>query len=301
MDNDEISKIVDTSDEWIIERTGIKQRHIAADGENTSDLAAKAAKNALENANLQADDIDLIIVATTTPDNTFPSTATKVQADLGISGGAAFDIQAVCTGFVYALSIADNFIKAGQHKTVMVIGADTLTRLVDWEDRGTCVLFGDGAGALILKAEEGDRGILSHNIHSDGTTRELLYVDGGPSATGTVGKLRMLGKEVFKHAVTKLAKCTEESLKQAGVAKEDVTWVIPHQANLRILEGTIKKLKVPEEKLISTVDIHANTSAASIPLAIDVATKDGRIKQGDIVSLQAIGGGLTWGACLIKW
>ena len=302
MDNNEIAKLVDTNDEWIRERTGIKIRHIAAKDEMTSDMAAEAAKRALLAANMKADDIDLIVLATTTPDNTFPSTATRVQSLLGMKHGAAFDIQAVCTGFVYALAVANNFIKTGQCRNVMVIGADILTRIIDWKDRGTCILFGDGAGAIILSAENGsEHGILSSHIHSDGTTRDLLYVDGGVASTGEAGKLRMQGKEVFKHAVQKMTECTEEALKANNLSKDDVDWVVPHQANVRILETTIKTLGIPAEKLISTVDRHANTSAASIPLALDVAVKDGRIKNGDLVALQAIGGGLTWGSCLIRW
>jgi len=302
MDNNEIAKLVDTNDEWIRERTGIKIRHIAAKDEMTSDMAAEAAKRALLAANMKADDIDLIVLATTPPDNTFPSTATRVQSLLGMKHGAAFDIQAVCTGFVYALAVANNFIKTGQCRNVMVIGADILTRIIDWKDRGTCILFGDGAGAIILSAENGsEHGILSSHIHSDGTTRDLLYVDGGVASTGEAGKLRMQGKEVFKHAVQKMTECTEEALKANNLSKDDVDWVVPHQANVRILETTIKTLGIPAEKLISTVDRHANTSAASIPLALDVAVKDGRIKNGDLVALQAIGGGLTWGSCLIRW
>ena len=302
LDNNQISELVDTNDEWIRERTGITVRHIAADDELTSDMAAKAAEAALKSAGMDAADIDLIIVATTTPDNTFPSTATKVQAMLGIKDGAAFDIQAVCTGFVYALSMADNFLKNGQFKTALVIGADILSRLLDWEDRGTCILFGDGAGAVIIQAEENtDRGILSSHLHSDGSTRDLLYVDGGVASTGEAGKIRMEGREVFKHAVQKLAECTEEALIANNMTKSDIDWMVPHQANVRILETTIKKLDIPKEKLISTVGIHANTSAASIPLALDVATKDKNIKEGDVVALQSIGGGLTWGSCLIRW
>ncbi len=302
VDNNQIAEIVETSDEWIRERTGIVVRHVAAEEELTSDMAANAANAALEDAGIKAADIDLIILATTTPDNTFPSTATRVQSLLGIDKGAAFDIQAVCAGFIYALATADSLLKSGQFKTALVIGADILTRVLDWEDRGTCILFGDGAGAVVLQAEEGtDRGILSSNLHSDGSTRDLLYVDGGVASTGEAGKIRMQGREVFKHAVQKLAECTEEAIADAGIKKQDIDWVVPHQANARILDATVKKLELSPEKLISTVDRHANTSAASIPLALDVATKDGRIKQGDIVALQAIGGGLTWGSCLIKW
>ncbi len=302
MDNDELSGIVDTNDEWIVERTGIQQRHIAADGEMTSDMAARAAECALQAAGIGAADIDAIVLATTTPDNTFPSTATRVQHLLGMEQGFAFDIQAVCTGFVYALSVADNFIKSGQCRTVLVIGTDALTRIMDWEDRGTCILFGDGAGAVVLQAGEGEnRGILSTHLYSDGSTRDLLYVDGGVGLTQTAGKMRMQGREVFKHAVTKLAECTLEALRHDGLQTDDIDWVVPHQANIRILDATIKKLGLPYEKLIATVATHANTSAASIPLALDTATRDGRIKQGDLIAIQAIGGGLTWGSCLVRW
>lgn len=299
--NSQLAEKVETSDEWIVERTGIRQRHIAADGEMTSDMAAKAALKALESAKIQASEVDLIVLATTTPDNTFPSTATKVQAIIGTSG-AAFDVQAVCAGFIYALSVADSFIQTGKAKKALVIGADILTRIVDWNDRATCILFGDGAGAVLLSAENTDkRGIVSTNIHSDGKTRDILYVDGGVASTGTAGKMRMVGKEVFKHAVQKLAECTEEALKSSNLKSSDVDWVIPHQANMRILEATVKRLELPMEKLIATVDMHANTSAASIPLALDVAARDGRIKPGQLLALQAIGGGLAWGSCLIRW
>lgn len=302
MSNNQVAEMVETTDEWIIERTGIKQRHIAAEGEMTSDMAAKAAFKALEMAGAKPDEVDMVIVATTTPDNTFPSTATKVQALLGMKNGSAFDIQAVCAGFIYALSVADSFIKTGKAKKVMVIGADVLTRIVDWKDRATCILFGDGAGAILLASDAGkERGILSTNLHSDGTTRDLLYVDGGVASTGTSGKMRMVGKEVFKHAVQKLADCTLEALNDAKLNPSDVDWVVPHQANMRILESTMKRLDLPMEKLIATVDIHANTSAASIPLAIDTAVRDGRIKKGNLVALQGIGGGLAWGAAIIRW
>ncbi len=303
--NADLEQMVDTNDAWITERTGIKTRHIVAENEMTSDLATKAAQQALKNANITADELDLIILATTTPDNTFPSTACKVQANLGNKTCPAFDIQAVCTGFIYALATADNFIKSGQYKTVMVIGADSLSRIVDWNDRGTCILFGDGAGAVILQAKEQlgtnqDTGILSTHLYSDGSTRDLLYVDGGAAQTnGEVGKLRMLGTEVFKHAVSKLVQCSKEALEHNDFTIENVDWIIPHQANQRILEATAKKLKA-QDKLISTVRDHANTSAASIPLAINSAIHDGKIKNGDLLVLQAIGGGLTWGSCLIK-
>lgn len=303
MDNHEIATLVETNDVWIRERTGITQRHLAAEGEYTSHLAAKAAERALVAAGCTAQDVDLIIVATTTPDNTFPSTASKVQTLLGASHCAAFDIQAVCTGFVYALSTADMFLRSGQYKRAVVIGADTLSRIVDWQDRGTCILFGDGAGAVVLEASEQDdsRGILAHTLYADGSEREILYVDSGASHSDYVGKLRMQGQEVFKHAVVKLAEATEAALQQAGLQAEAVDWVIPHQANQRILDATIKRLKLPSEKLISTVALHANTSAASIPLALDTAVRDGRIQCGNLLALQAIGGGLTWGACVLRW
>jgi 3-oxoacyl-[acyl-carrier-protein] synthase-3 len=301
--NDELSKIVETNNEWIIERTGIEERHIAAEGELTSDLAVKAAHKALLRAGLQPSDIDLIVVATTTPDNTFPSTAVTIQGKLGINKAAAFDVQAVCTGFIYALSIADSFLKTGQFKRALVIGAETISRILDWQDRGTCILFGDGAGCVILQAKEGaaPSGVLSTHLYSDGKTKELLYTDGGVSSTGNSGKLRMQGKEVFKHAVTKLASCTIESLEKNNLTKNDITWLIPHQANIRILQATAERLEVPAEKLICTVNKHGNTSAASIPLALDVAFDEGKIKRGDIISMQAIGGGLTWGSALIKF
>ena len=301
--NDDLAKIVDTNNDWIIERTGIEERHIAAEGELTSDLAVKAAQKALLRAGLQPSDIDLIVVATTTPDNTFPSTAVTIQGKLGISKAAAFDVQAVCTGFIYALSTADSFLKAGQFKRALVIGAETISRILDWQDRGTCILFGDGAGCVILEAKEGAAasGVLSTHLYSDGKTKELLYTDGGVSSTGNSGKLRMQGKEVFKHAVTKLASCTLESLEKNNLTKNDITWLIPHQANIRILQATAERLEVPAEKLICTVNKHGNTSAASIPLALDVAFDEGKIKRGDIISMQAIGGGLTWGSALIKF
>lgn len=302
--NDELSKRVDTSDEWITARTGIKQRYMAADDELTSDLARKAALKAIEHAGIDVQEIDLIILGTTTPDNTFPSTATKVQAQLGLTHGFAMDVQAVCSGFMYALATADNFLKAGQGKTALVIGAETFTRLLDWEDRTTCVLFGDGAGAVILQAEESSResaGILSTHLHSDGRHQEILMVDGGPSLTQTTGHVRMAGKEVFRHAVKNLANVVVEALKENNLTSDDVDWIVPHQANKRILDGTAKKLKVSTDKVIITVDQHANTSAASIPLALDVAVRDGRIKRGDMIILEAMGGGLTWGSALVRW
>ena len=304
--NSDLEQKVDTTNEWIIERTGIKKRHIAADDHVTSDLAVNAAKAALESANLEPNDIDLVIVATSTADQTFPSTATTVQHKLGITHGAAFDVQAVCSGFVYALTTADNFVKAGQAKHVLVIGAEIFSRILDWEDRATCVLFGDGAGAVVLSAENGlgdnsDRGILASRLHSDGRYNDLLYVDGGVSSTGTVGHLRMKGKEVFRHAVVNLASVVGEVLSDCKMGSEEIDWIVPHQANKRILDGTARKLKVSPEKVVVTVDKHANTSAASIPLALDEAVRDGRITQNQIVILEAMGGGFTWGACLLRW
>mgnify|MGYP003624457991 FL=1 len=304
--NSELEKKVDTSDEWIIERTGIEQRHIAADDEVTSDLAVHAATRALEAAGLDAQDIDLIILATSTADQTFPSTATTVQQKLGITRGAAFDIQAVCSGFVYALTTADNFIKAGQAKHVLVIGAEIFSRILDWDDRTTCVLFGDGAGAVVLSAQSGvgdttDQGMLASRIHSDGRYNELLYVDGGVSSTGTVGHVRMKGREVFRHAVVNLASVVGEVLEDGNMTSEDIDWIVPHQANKRILDGTARKLKIDPDKVVVTVQKHANTSAASIPLALDEAVRDGRITRGQIVILEAMGGGFTWGACLLRW
>jgi len=304
--NAELSAKLDTTDEWITTRTGIRQRHLAADGELTSDLALKAA--------VPASEVDMVVLATTTPDNTFPATATKVQDKLGMFNGAAFDIQAVCSGFIYGMAIADNFIKTSQCKTVVLIGAETFSRILDWEDRSTCVLFGDGAGAVVLRAGEAEpevnvgesghnrgTGILSTHLHSDGSTNELLYVDGGPSSTQTVGHVRMNGREVFRHAVTNLASIVGEALEANGLASEDIDWLVPHQANKRILDSTAKKLGLAKEKIVITVDRHANTSAASIPLALDEAVRDGRIKKGDLVLMEAMGGGLTWGAGLVRW
>ena len=308
--NAELAKTLDTSDEWIVERSGIRQRHIASDGQFTSDLALKAAERALEHAGIKAENVDMVIVATATPDNTFPATATKVQHNLGMTTGAAFDIQAVCSGFVFALSVADNMIKGGQADTIVVIGAETFSRILDWEDRGTCVLFGDGAGAVVLQASPDDvpdedtitaQGILSTHIHSNGSTRDLLYVDGGPSSTQTVGHVRMVGREVFRHAVTNLANIVGETLDAHGLHSDDLDWLVPHQANKRILDSTARKLGMSADRVVVTVDRHANTSAASIPLALDEAVKDGRIKRGDLVLMEAMGGGLTWGSGLVRW
>ena len=306
MTNADLEKIVDTSDEWIVERTGIKSRHIAAEGETTADLAEKAARAALAHAGLGADQVDLIVLATATPDHTFPATATKVQARLGMTRGVAFDVQAVCSGFVYALAVADNFVKAGQAKVALVIGAETFSRILDWEDRTTCVLFGDGAGAVVLRAEEGrgtgeDRGILSTHLHSDGRHHDMLYVDGGPSTTQTVGHLRMRGQEVFKHAVVNLAEVVGEALAANGLRPEAVDWLVPHQANKRIIDSTARKLKLDAGRVVVTVDHHGNTSAASIPLAFVEAVQDDRIKRGDLVLMEAMGGGFTWGAALVRW
>jgi len=299
--NDELAKTVDTSDEWIVERTGIRSRYIAGEGETTGTLATGAALSALANAGVAPADIDLIVLATATPDQTFPSTATKVQAALGINDCIAFDVHAVCTGFLYALSVADSMLRSGNANKALVIGAETFSRILDWEDRATCVLFGDGAGALVLSAEEGDRGILSTRLHADGRHNDLLFVDGGPSTTGTVGKLRMKGREVFRHAVVNLAEVLTEVLEAAGLNAADVDWVVPHQANARILDATARKLGLPPEKVVVTVDKHANTSAASVPLAFDTAVKDGRIQRGDVVVLEAMGGGFTWGAAALRY
>ena len=304
--NADLAKTMDTSDEWIQQRTGIRQRHIAADGELTSHLAIKASERALAHAGLKASDLDLIVLATATPDETFPATATRVQATLGMTRGAAFDVQAVCAGFVYGLSVADSLIKTGLASTALVIGAETFSRILDWNDRGTCVLFGDGAGAVVLRAEEGkgttaDRGVLANALHSDGRQHDILYVDGGPSSTQTTGFLRMEGKEVFKHAVINMAAVVGEVLAKAGFETKDIDWLVPHQANKRIIDGTGRKLGLSPERVVVTVDRHANTSAASIPLALDAAVKDGRIKKNDLLLLEGIGGGLAWGASLVRW
>jgi 3-oxoacyl-[acyl-carrier-protein] synthase III len=303
--NDELAARLETSDAWIVQRTGIRQRHIAAEGETTSDLATHAAERALEAASLAGSDLDLIVLATATPDHTFPATAARVQARLGMRRGAAFDVQAVCTGFIYALSVADNAIRAGQAKRALVIGAETFSRILDWNDRGTCVLFGDGAGALVLEAvpDEGGlaRGILSTHLHSDGTGYHLLYVDGGPSTTGLVGHLRMEGREIFRHAVARLADVVDEALTVNRLDAGAVDWLVPHQANLRIIDAMRKRLGLPTEKVVITIDRHANTSAASVPLALAEASADGRIRPGQLVLMEAMGGGLTWGAALARW
>jgi len=299
--NEELSKRVATSDEWIKERTGITQRHIAAAGQTTSDLGVIAADRAMSHAGLMPDDIDLIVVATTTPDYTFPSTATLIQERLGIRHGAAFDLQAVCSGFIYGIHVVEKLIRSGGIRHALLIGAETFSRILDWEDRTTCVLFGDGAGAFVLSASEEKGGVLSSFIRSDGRYRELLYVDGGPSKTQTVGHLRMIGNQVFKHAVTDIAAAMRQCAEDANVSIDEVDWFVPHQANQRILNGVAKKLKISPDKVISTVALHANTSAASVPLAFDSAVKDGRIKRGDKIMLEAFGGGFTWGAALFDF
>ena len=300
--NAELSQTVDTTDEWIVERTGIRFRHIAGEGETTSTLATDAARAALAAAGLEPGDIDLIVLATATPDQTFPASATLVQAALGIDDCVAFDVAAVCSGFLYAVSVAESMIRAGSARCALVIGAETFSRILDWEDRGTCVLFGDGAGAIVLGATDDDaRGILATRLHADGRHNQLLYVDGGPSTTGTVGKVRMKGPEVFRHAVTNLAAVMSEVLEVAGFTASDIDWVVPHQANARILDATARKLGLPPEKVVVTVADHANTSAASVPLALDRAVRDGRIQPGHLVVLEAMGGGFTWGATVIRW
>jgi 3-oxoacyl-[acyl-carrier-protein] synthase-3 len=301
VDNAELAQKVDTTDEWIVERTGIRSRYIAGVGETTVTLATEAAIKALDAAGLKATDIGLIVLATATPDQTFPSSATKVQAALGINDCIAFDVHAVCTGFLYALSVADSMLRGGSAKAALVIGAETFSRILDWEDRTTCVLFGDGAGALVLAAEEGEAGVLATRLHADGRHNDMLYVDGGPSTTGTVGKLRMKGREVFRHAVVNLADVLSEVLGAANLTAADVNWVVPHQANMRILDATARKLGLPAEKVVVTVDRHANTSAASVPLALDTAVRDGRIQRGDLLVLEAMGGGFTWGAAAVRY
>ncbi len=301
--NAELAAKIDTSDDWIVERTGIRQRYIAGDDETTSTLAIAAAKAAIADAGIDAASIDIIILATATPDNTFPATATKVQHALGCNGGVAFDVAAVCSGFLYALTTADSLLKTGMGKRALVIGAETFSRILDWEDRTTCVLFGDGAGAIVLQASDGDatgEGVLASRLHADGAQHDLLYVDGGPSTTQTVGHLRMKGREVFRHAVVNLSSVLKEVLEDAEVSAEEIDWVVPHQANARILDATAKKLGIPPEKIIVTVDQHANTSAASVPLAFDTARRDGRIRNGDLVMFEAMGGGFTWGASLMR-
>ena len=304
--NKDLEKIVDTTDEWIVQRSGIRQRCVAADDQPTSDLAIRAARKALDDSGLDPEDIDAVIVATTTPDQTFPAVAVKVQEALGLSSGMAFDVQAVCTGFVYALSVADNFIRLGQAKRVLVIGAEKMSSLLNWEDRTTCVLFGDGAGAVILEAseEEGkksDRGILSTHLHANGKLGNILYTDGGPSTTGQSGKIVMQGKEVFKNAVNLMAEVVEETLQYNGITSKEIDWLVPHQANIRIIQSTAEKLDLDINKVVLTVEKHGNTSAASIPLALDEAVRDGRIQRGHMLLLEALGGGLTWGAALVRF
>jgi len=304
--NEDLAKVVDTTDEWISSRTGIKERRIAGKGELTSTMGTAAARAALDDAGLKPEDIDLIILATSTPDQTFPATAVTIQADLGITHGAAFDVQAVCSGFVFALTTADNFLKSGGFKRALVIGSEAFSRILDWDDRGTCVLFGDGAGALVVEAEmqngsTSDRGVLATCLRSDGRYRDKLYVDGGPSTTGTVGYVSMDGTEVFRHAVTNIAEVIDATLKKSGYRASDIDWFVPHQANKRILDGAARKLGLEPEKIVITVDKHANTSAASIPLALNAACLDGRIKKGDLVLMEAMGGGFTWGAVLVRW
>jgi len=306
MANRDFEHIVDTSDEWIIQRTGIRQRHIAGDDETTASLGEEAARNAIASAGLEPNDIDLIVLATSTPDNTFPATAVDIQNRLGIRHGAAFDMQAVCSGFIYALTTADLYIRGGMAQRALVIGAETFSRLLDWEDRTTCVLFGDGAGAVVVEASEGagltsDTGIIAAKLRSDGCHKSKLYVDGGPSTTKTVGHLRMQGREVFRHAVGMITDVIEDSFSVAGISAEDIDWFVPHQANRRIIEASAKKLGIADEKVVVTVDRHGNTSAASVPLALSVAVADGRIKKGDMVLLEAMGGGFTWGAILVRW
>jgi 3-oxoacyl-[acyl-carrier-protein] synthase III len=304
--NAELARRIDTSDEWIVQRTGIRQRHIAADGEFTSHLATNAARAALANAGIDAQSIDLIVLATSTPDNTFPATAVSVQQELGIHHGVAFDLQAVCSGFVFAVATADNFLRAGSHKRALVIGAETFSRILDWNDRGTCVLFGDGGGAIVLEAQEqpgtsADRGVLTTHLRSDGRHKSKLYVDGGPSSTQTVGYLRMEGREVFKHAVGMITDVIVDAFDATGLDAEDIDWFVPHQANKRIIDASAHKLHIAPQKVVLTVDLHGNTSAASIPLALSAAVKDGRIKRGDLVLLEAMGGGFTWGSALVRW
>ena len=306
MKNTDFEGVVETSDEWIVQRTGIRQRHIASDDETTASLGEAAARAALADAGLTPDDVDLVLVATSTPNNTFPATAVEIQNRLGMRHGFAFDMQAVCSGFVYAVTTADAYIRGGIAKRVLVIGSETFSRILDWNDRSTCVLFGDGAGALVLEAQQGegtiaDRGVLALSLRSDGAHKDKLYVDGGPSTTGTVGHLRMEGREVFKHAVGMITDVIEATFGQAGITASDLDWFVPHQANKRIIDASAKKLGIEERKVVVTVDLHGNTSAASVPLALSIAAHDGRIKRGDLVLLEAMGGGFTWGAVLIRW
>jgi 3-oxoacyl-[acyl-carrier-protein] synthase-3 len=308
LSNDELAKSIETSDEWIVQRTGIRERHIAAAGELTSDLALHAARAALVNAHVEANSIDLIVLATSTPDQTFPATAVSVQAGLGITHGAAFDLQAVCSGFVYALSIADSMLKSGGFKRALVIGAETFSRILDWNDRTTCVLFGDGAGAVVLEAQpqpqpgtQGDRGLLTTHLRSDGRFKSKLYVDGGPSSTQTVGHLRMEGRDVFKHAIAMITDVIDDAFKATGTSAADIDWFVPHQANKRIIDGSAHKLGITPDKVVITVDRHGNTSAASIPLALTDAVADRRIKRGNLILLEAMGGGFTWGSALLRW
>ena len=306
LSNDELARSVETTDEWIVQRTGIRERHIAAPGEMTSDLAIHAARAALANAHIEADTIDLIVLGTSTPDQTFPATAVTVQHALGITQGAAFDLQAVCSGFVYALSIADSMLRCGKHKRALVIGAETFSRILDWNDRTTCVLFGDGAGAIVLEAQEqpgetSDRGVLTTHLRSDGKHKSKLYVDGGPSSTQTVGHLRMEGKEVFKHAVAMITDVIEDAFEATGTTAADIDWFVPHQANKRIIDGSAHKLGISPEKVVITVDRHGNTSAASIPLALADAVADRRIKRGSLILMEAMGGGFTWGSAMLRW
>jgi 3-oxoacyl-[acyl-carrier-protein] synthase III len=304
--NAELAKMVDTSDEWIVQRTGIKQRHMAAEGEFTSHLGLKAAQAAIAKAGIDTQSIDLIVLATSTPDNTFPATAVAIQNGLGITHGAAFDLQAVCSGFIFALATADNFLRNGAFKRALVIGAETFSRILDWNDRGTCVLFGDGAGAVVLEAQpqsgtSADRGILTTHLRSDGRHKDKLFVDGGPSTTQTVGHLRMEGREVFKHAVGMITDVIVDAFEATGTTAEDIDWLVPHQANKRIIDASAKKLHIAPQKVVLTVDLHGNTSAASIPLALAAAADDGRIKRNDLVMLEAMGGGFTWGSALLRW
>ncbi len=304
--NDQLAERLDTSDEWIFQRTGIRERRIAADGEFTSDLAVEAAKAALTVAGLGAGELDLIVCATSTPDETFPATATRIQERLGMNRGAAFDVQAVCAGFIYGLAVADNFVRLGQAKNVLVVGAETFSRILDWQDRSTCVLFGDGAGAVVLRAENGmaetkDRGVLSTHIFSDGRFHDALYVDGGPSTTQTAGHVRMEGREVFRHAVARMAEAIDTALEANGLTPGDIDWLVPHQANLRIIEAMARRLNLPQDRVVITIDRHANTSAASIPLALAEAVGDQRIQPGDLVLMEAMGAGFTWGSALVRW